>query len=72
MAALAQAPAASRGVRLLDPAALDEFAYALARMLHRQGDAGHEQALRLVDELVALGRAPDAPPARLAERPVVG
>jgi hypothetical protein len=56
----------------LDPAALDEFAYALARMLRRQGDAGHEQALRLVDELVALGRAPDAPPARLVARPVPG
>jgi hypothetical protein len=56
----------------VDPGALDEFTYALARMLHRQGDAGHECALALVDELVALGRAPDAPPARLTEQPSVG
>ena len=56
----------------VEPGALDEFTYALARMLHRQGDAGHECALGLVDDLVALGRAPDAPPARLTEQPFVG
>ena len=41
-------------------------------MLHRQSDEGHERALDLVDDLVALGRAPDAPPARLTEQPFVG
>lgn len=56
----------------VDPGALDELTYALARMLHRQGDVGHDRALRLVDDLVALGRAPDVPPAALREQPAVG
>jgi hypothetical protein len=34
---------------------LDQFGVALAYHLHRHGDAGHERALALVDELVAIG-----------------
>ena len=35
---------------------LDQFGVGLAALLHRHGDAGHERALALVDELVAIGR----------------
>jgi hypothetical protein len=37
--------------------ALDDLGFGLARALRRGGDAGHERALALVDELAALGAA---------------
>jgi hypothetical protein len=34
---------------------LDQWGFGLAALLHRHGDAGHERAMALVDELVAIG-----------------
>jgi hypothetical protein len=34
---------------------LDQYGFGLAALLQRHGDAGHERALALVDELVAIG-----------------
>ena len=48
---------------------LDQWGFGLAALLHRHGDAGHERAMALVDELVAIGA--EHHPDRMM-RPAVG
>lgn len=44
----------------LSSIALERMAVRLARALQRERDAGHERAMALLDELIALGRRDDA------------
>jgi hypothetical protein len=49
--------------------ALDRFAHGLARSLRREGAEGHRRAMRLVDDLVAVGRVPSGQPPEPARVP---